>query len=170
MLYYHKRYPNNLSAIQMYHAEFNSDLPKGDYAFLESYCCNPECQCQEVRIEIVKQSSRDIDYFETSDKPIATLRYAWNAPLSEENPSFTQGAYQSEWANAARQVFRDCVEAAPDYNGEFAARFLLMKIQPDYKVDYEAQNKPFVRSVSKLGRNDPCFCESGKKYKNCCLK
>ncbi len=21
-----------------------------------------------------------------------------------------------------------------------------------------------------LGRNEPCFCKSGKKYKNCCLK
>ncbi|HQS84070.1 MAG TPA: SEC-C metal-binding domain-containing protein [Alphaproteobacteria bacterium] len=22
---------------------------------------------------------------------------------------------------------------------------------------------------NKLGRNDPCFCGSGKKYKKCCL-
>ena len=26
-----------------------------------------------------------------------------------------------------------------------------------------------VRNVSKIGRNDPCPCGSGKKYKNCCL-
>ena len=26
-----------------------------------------------------------------------------------------------------------------------------------------------VRSVQKIGRNDPCPCGSGKKYKNCCL-
>ncbi len=24
--------------------------------------------------------------------------------------------------------------------------------------------------MSKIGRNDPCACGSGKKYKNCCLK
>jgi hypothetical protein len=29
---------------------------------------------------------------------------------------------------------------------------------------------PVVRSSAKLGRNDPCHCGSGKKYKNCCLK
>jgi uncharacterized protein len=23
--------------------------------------------------------------------------------------------------------------------------------------------------IDKLGRNDPCYCGSGKKYKNCCL-
>ena len=28
--------------------------------------------------------------------------------------------------------------------------------------------KPFIQEV-KIGRNDPCFCGSGKKYKQCCL-
>jgi len=27
-----------------------------------------------------------------------------------------------------------------------------------------------VREHEKIGRNDPCPCGSGKKYKNCCLK
>lgn len=29
------------------------------------------------------------------------------------------------------------------------------------------QSKPFVRDVPKVGRNDPCPCGSGKKYKVC---
>ena len=28
--------------------------------------------------------------------------------------------------------------------------------------------KPFVRGKAKVGRNDPCPCGSGKKYKKCC--
>lgn len=28
--------------------------------------------------------------------------------------------------------------------------------------------KPFVRKEKKIGRNDPCPCGSGKKYKKCC--
>jgi preprotein translocase subunit SecA len=35
------------------------------------------------------------------------------------------------------------------------------------KEDAEEEQKPFVRSVPKVGRNDPCPCGSGKKYKNC---
>ncbi|GJL79311.1 MAG: hypothetical protein NPINA01_23000 [Nitrospinaceae bacterium] len=31
-------------------------------------------------------------------------------------------------------------------------------------------SKPFVRSAAKVGRNDPCTCGSGKKYKKCCGK
>lgn len=27
-----------------------------------------------------------------------------------------------------------------------------------------------IKPVKKIGRNDPCPCGSGKKYKNCCLK
>jgi len=34
--------------------------------------------------------------------------------------------------------------------------------------DYEI-SEPYVRATSKIGRNDPCFCGSGKKYKKCCL-
>ena len=31
-------------------------------------------------------------------------------------------------------------------------------------------NSPFIRSGKKVGRNDPCPCGSGKKYKHCCGK
>ena len=38
-----------------------------------------------------------------------------------------------------------------------------------FYVDGEIQKpKPFVRSETKLSRNDPCSCGSGKKYKKCC--
>ena len=30
------------------------------------------------------------------------------------------------------------------------------------------QNNTIVRTTHKIGRNDPCPCGSGKKYKNCC--
>jgi preprotein translocase subunit SecA len=31
----------------------------------------------------------------------------------------------------------------------------------------EEEHKPFVRDGQKVGRNDPCPCGSGKKYKQC---
>ena len=30
--------------------------------------------------------------------------------------------------------------------------------------------KPYKRDAAKVGRNDPCICGSGKKYKKCCGK
>lgn len=32
-----------------------------------------------------------------------------------------------------------------------------------------ARNKPFLSAANKIGRNEPCPCKSGAKYKNCCL-
>lgn len=32
-----------------------------------------------------------------------------------------------------------------------------------------ANSQPVVREI-KLGRNDPCFCGSGQKYKKCCMQ
>lgn len=36
--------------------------------------------------------------------------------------------------------------------------------------DDSLQAKPKVRKEAKVGRNDPCPCGSGKKYKQCCGK
>ena len=38
----------------------------------------------------------------------------------------------------------------------------------DYFLD-DAPALPYVRPAEKLGRNDPCPCGSGRKYKKCCL-
>jgi hypothetical protein len=50
-------------------------------------------------------------------------------------------------------------------------------LEEDARADGEADEDPFyepeppfVRAVPKPGRNDPCPCGSGKKYKKCCLE
>ena len=40
------------------------------------------------------------------------------------------------------------------------------KMLAGYKSLAEARSSPVKR---KVGRNDPCICGSGKKYKKCCL-
>lgn len=36
--------------------------------------------------------------------------------------------------------------------------------------DYSPYEQPYVRTEKKVGRNEPCPCNSGKKYKQCCGK
>ena len=38
-----------------------------------------------------------------------------------------------------------------------------------YLETASGKTKPIIRAGTKLGRNDPCPCGSGKKYKKCCL-
>lgn len=66
--------------------------------------------------------------------------------------------------------------------GKSAAKHLKLRLQERYEVmenDWlettnwsqmleEPVQQPYVRSSSKIGRNDPCPCGSGKKYKKCC--
>ena len=51
--------------------------------------------------------------------------------------------------------------------------------KPDFKDTQEEEiqkdakslnNPTFQREKPKIGRNDPCYCDSGKKYKHCCGK
>ena len=35
--------------------------------------------------------------------------------------------------------------------------------------DHSEVTQPYVRDEKKIGRNDPCPCGSGKKYKKCCM-
>lgn len=55
------------------------------------------------------------------------------------------------------------------YNPEKVQRVRVAKevetVDPD-----SGKQKPYERKTKKVGRNDPCPCGSGKKYKNCCGK
>lgn len=39
----------------------------------------------------------------------------------------------------------------------------------DYDDSFTTYQEPYIRVEPKIGRNDPCKCGSGKKYKKCCL-
>ncbi|OQX86863.1 hypothetical protein B6D60_05320 [candidate division KSB1 bacterium 4484_87] len=42
----------------------------------------------------------------------------------------------------------------------------------DFDDEFGGQKKikPIKKATPKIGRNDPCPCGSGKKYKHCCGK
>ncbi len=55
---------------------------------------------------------------------------------------------------------------------EHHERSLFQRINGEWKfIDGElVKPEPIVRETPKIGRNDPCPCGSGKKYKKCCGK
>jgi SEC-C motif domain protein len=53
-----------------------------------------------------------------------------------------------------------------DYHEE--ARFEKFEGDWYFSEGKRAVQKPIVREEPKVGRNDPCSCGSGKKYKRCC--
>lgn len=46
----------------------------------------------------------------------------------------------------------------------------LCALAPSFNETASGKSKPITNPGSKLGRNDPCPCGSGQKYKKCCMK
>lgn len=81
--------------------------------------------------------------------------------------------------------FLELDQEDPDYEQNLAIRQAVEKEHPVHSLEegmlemmqgvieiakLNLPNKPVSRATPKIGRNDPCPCGSGKKYKNCCGK
>lgn len=75
--------------------------------------------------------------------------------MSATNPSEAPGINESLTAYAAGESL-EATEAVVDTNNP-------PKIKP------KRFNPRQLKKQSKIGRNDPCPCGSGQKYKKCCL-
>ena len=79
-----------------------------------------------------------------------------------------------KFINTARYAY---IKVKDDVNGEKEYHDYLAVIL-QHEIDHlngilftdRALPVPFKRTGKKVGRNDPCPCGSGKKYKKCCLK
>ena len=63
---------------------------------------------------------------------------------------------------------KETVKATSESHASVTPLAAAMPIQGSTGNDKPAQ--PVKRDSSKVGRNDPCPCGSGKKYKDCCGK
>lgn len=114
-----------------------------------------------------------IDYVEKTHDP--------ESPDDFDAKAAQQWAEQTEWKRL--EIKRTEAGSAADETGvvEFVAHFktngqdlshheLSRFRKADgkwYYVDGETVKVPFMRAEPKLGRNDPCHCGSGKKFKKC---
>ena len=71
-----------------------------------------------------------------------------------------------EAARAVKNVQYQHAEFQPGVGDEEAEQIPPDGVVPDAPPP-SASVEPFVRSTQKVGRNDPCPCGSGKKYKQC---
>ena len=56
------------------------------------------------------------------------------------------------------------------YEEKSRSRRTVGQQQTNAGSDVDAKPEPIRNRGSRIGRNDPCPCGSGKKYKNCCLR
>lgn len=68
------------------------------------------------------------------------------------------------------KLYYNMVEAKADWLYELEEWDKLLTIERRKELYHEQKISGTVRNEKKIGRNDPCPCQSGKKYKKCCGK
>jgi hypothetical protein len=141
----------------------------------------------EESIEVVRRLVLDgggreylSDMWDADDlrEPLATAAAVMNRPFPESS-AWDQDVLARNRALAARLPFlsRLADHLGPDPERTQGQDREDIEDRGDYEArdDFEgpeafdAEPAPFTPTGPKIGRNDPCPCGSGKKYKKCCL-
>lgn len=121
----------------------------GTYWIRDLYCVAPHCDCCDVVLDILPMDS-------AQQAPQATVRVHLdsNTVLSAEGPSAAE-VYQLVRTTYGIDELRHRYARMREMAGDKQVRF--------------ARKPAAAQAVSsKVGRNDPCPCGSGKKHKKCC--
>lgn len=162
-----------------------------------SQCCEPlingkslpESAEQLMRSRYTAYTVADVDYLKNTLAPEsrkdfdadATKKWAKEAKWKKLTIIATEKGTKNDDTGLVE------FSAAYEFEGEDiqlheVSRFRKSKEGQWYFVDGDAHSHPggediaeaharpatFVRASAKVGRNDPCTCGSGKKYKKCC--
>ena len=157
-------------------------VPPGDYSMLEFYCPDPDCDCRRVMLNAVEG--------ERINRFLASISYGFDQDDKRDWERDMQGPFldalnpQSEYAEALLELVEKMLLNDPRYVARLERHYALTKraasdpTHPLYDklqeiVKEESEILPDPQPVSRtkrVGRNDPCPCGSGKKYKYCCMR
>ncbi len=90
--------------------------------------------------------------------------------LNKISPEILAQAKNPQMRKLIVSVYRQMLKDGVNVNNDREVKKWLKK-HPEALQGGEVQKvETFKRSEQKLGRNEPCVCGSGKKYKKCCGK
>jgi len=124
------------------------------YLIVDQYCMNPKCRCNEVVLVFIA-----LDRKKDVQEPSFVIR------LNVNNHKYTVDESNCQSGEMA-DVIGHVLENKPEILKLLKSRYHEMKTAGREILNKYGQKEPAV----KVGRNDPCPCGSGKKYKRCCGK
>ncbi len=157
-----------------------SCLPPGEYLHDESYCNDPSCDCRRVFINVFHK-----------EKIVATIGYGWDSlgfykqwigdpDLAQDvkGPMLEPGGTQTEYARPLLELFRKVMLNDRTFIRRLEQHYLLFKQELGKGKGGRMRAQSLQQGAErgragpervKVGRNEPCPCGSGRKYKKCCL-
>ena len=125
----------------------------GKAYFMEDYyCVEPNCQCSTVTLNVIALDDDGGEHKEVGNASIELL-----APRLK--PTGSKGA-----VIIVRKIMQEQV-----MQKRVAKRFAECRRIANPLAMKLGRMPTTVTNAAKVGRNDPCSCGSGKKYKKCCL-
>ncbi len=121
------------------------------YALTDVQLCMVE-ERQEIlkQVEIIRQDYPD--YYEKLHDFIRKLQ-------QEKNLAYLKSSLLKTY----NRLGQECS------GGYYYEEYPQEKIKQQGTLISDGMDQPYVRGAKKIGRNDPCPCGSGKKYKHCCM-
>jgi hypothetical protein len=163
--------------------EAHEGIPAGAYGLIESYCPDAECDCRRVMINVIEK--------ERPARTLASIGYGFDREAEDAGPYLDPLNEQCPCAGALMGLVEGVALNDPDYVARLERHYELVKraaadpAHPAYETLRQATESDggwlSVEAMDALlggrtpgpvprpaGRNDPCPCGSGKKYKHCC--
>lgn len=90
--------------------------------------------------------------------------------LYKWHQSFIDLLHTGEAENHFRKLKWEFDKLSKKYGGDaYHEKYPEMQTAPNVISDEISTLQPYTRTTEKVGRNDPCPCGSGKKFKKCCM-
>jgi hypothetical protein len=121
---------------------------------VDSYCFNPDCSCLEAALSFIQVS----EVGGRRAKPTLTVFYDYRK-ASTHVPEYSDDSRISE-----QELIGSLKGAYANLDSLLAQRHVVLKKL--FRRTHVRTESP--KAYVKIGRNDPCPCNSGKKYKKCC--
>lgn len=156
------------------------DLERGanQYVVIERCCSNPDCDCREVHLSFLLMPN------DSADAGDGVTREEFTARMSLDGRVRLHEVYGGRRAEA-QAVLNEWRRSEPIDSEYLGWRYEKIKAigrrslaggkrrqredrEPDFFPDEVERLEPVRAPQDRVGRNSPCPCGSGKKYKKCC--
>lgn len=149
------------------------------HVFLLTGLAFRECGCISCKIETLLVQTNFIFEIETSRKDLKYLKEKHPDAYDINKQFYDKIIFPQKTRRLEEEIHKNMTKYQKKYPLEFQEALSNVFDMDDQEYDdYEQgydntfdpfeESEPYVRDQPKIGRNDPCPCGSGKKYKKCC--
>ena len=119
------------------------------------YCWNPTCRCEEVKLHFIKVGEDP-----SVQESVGNFNLRFDGSIVDQTGDLK-----------GSELVAELQAEHPEILKTLESRYQEMKkIGKRSRAHYQKKEQEGQETKPRAGRNDPCPCGSGKKYKKCCMR